>query len=237
MLKTKNNKKIYRNKVENINTINTNANNTTNHWYVNKNVLLISLSAFFADLGYQTVVGIFPILLVLILGASAELLGIASALAYGGGAAISYIGGVLGDRYGNKKIALLGNSFIPILSFIALAYNPIIAIMLFTGGWWARNFRTPSRRALQSKSVSTENKTRAFGVLHLFDIGGGLLSITLLIILLSFKINLRVILILTIIPLILSTASLFLVQDVEDKNNHIKYNKMNSSEKRKNINY
>ncbi len=196
-------------------------------WYINKNVLFISLSAFFADLGYQTVVGLFPILLVLILGASAELLGIASAFAYGGGAAISYLGGILGDRYGNKKIAILGNSFIPVLSFIALAYNPIIAIMLFTGGWWARNFRTPSRRALQSKSVSKENKTRAFGVLHMFDIGGGMLSIAILIILLAFNISLKIIVILTIIPLVLSTASLFLVHDVEHDKNYKNYNNYN----------
>ncbi|MGC8649289.1 MAG: MFS transporter [Candidatus Micrarchaeia archaeon] len=231
MPKTKNNKKIDKSKVKdikNIKNINNNRNSINNHWYVNKNVLLISLSAFFADLGYQTVVGIFPILLVLILGASAELLGIASALAYGGGAAISYIGGVLGDRYGNKKIALLGNSFIPILSFIALAYNPIIAIMLFTGGWWARNFRTPSRRALQSKSTSVEDKSRAFGVLHLFDIGGGLLSISILITLLALGINLRTVLILTIIPLLLSTATLFLVHDVEQDKNKNKNNNTNS---------
>ena len=54
--------------------------------WLNSNVLFISLSAFFADLGYQAVLVMFPIFLVLDLHSSIIYFGIASAISYGIGA-------------------------------------------------------------------------------------------------------------------------------------------------------
>ena len=151
--------------------------------WLNRNILFISLSAMFADLGYQTIIAGFPILLVLYFGASPTLFGLASALAFGIGSFLGYLGGKIGDIYGNKKIAIIGNLLIPLLSLIGLAVSPIVAISLFCGGWWARNFRTPSRRKLLSDSARKSAKTKAFGFLHMLDIGGGMLSIIILLIL------------------------------------------------------
>jgi len=79
-------------------------------------VLKISFSAFFADLGYQAVVASFPILFVVIFGAPIPLYGFAEALNYGLGTAMSYLGGIAGDKFGRKKIAILGNSLILYIS-------------------------------------------------------------------------------------------------------------------------
>ncbi|MGC8624886.1 MAG: MFS transporter, partial [Phycisphaerae bacterium] len=116
--------------------------------WLTRNVLLISLSACFADLGYQAVLAIFPLFLVINLHAAVWIFALATAISYGPGALFGLIGGRLGDRFGHKKVAIIGNLFIPLLSLTGLATAPISAVALFASGWWARNFRSPPRRSL-----------------------------------------------------------------------------------------
>jgi hypothetical protein len=179
--------------------------------WLNNNVLFISFSAFFADLGYQAVLAIFPIFLVLDLHASIVTFGIATGLSYGVGAFFGYLGGISGDRFGHKKISLLGNLLIPILSFTGFSIYPIEAVILFSAGWWARNFRSPSRRVLLTKSVYTGSYAKAFGFLHALDEGGGFFAGIYALILIWLHVPLKYILILTIIPLLISSLSLSLV--------------------------
>jgi MFS family permease len=103
--------------------------------WLNKNILLLSLSAFFADSGYQMIIAGLPLFIVLYLHEPVYIFGIATALGYGGGALFGYLGGILADRYGRKKIAILGNSLIPILSFTGFASNAVEAISVFSTGW------------------------------------------------------------------------------------------------------
>ncbi len=168
----------------------------------------ISFSAFFADLGYQAVLALFPLYLVLELGAPIWLFGISQALAYGPGALWGYLGGLLGDRWGRRGVAILGNAFIPLLGLIGLARTPDLAIALFILGWWARNFRTPPRRALLAESVTSEHRGEAFGFLHALDVGGGMLAAAYAFLLLLGGFPERWILLLTILPLIFSTMFL-----------------------------
>ena len=64
----------------------------------NRNVLLISFSAFFADMGYQLVIAGLPYFLVVVLGAPVIIFGLAEALNYGIGSIFAYFGGRLADR-------------------------------------------------------------------------------------------------------------------------------------------
>ncbi len=139
-------------------------------------VLAISFSAFFADLGYQAVLAGFPLFLVLELRAPVWLYGLATALSYGGGAVVAYLGGRLGDRTGHRRLAIWGNAFIPLLSLSALIPAAAPAVVLLTLGWWARNLRTPSRRAMLAGIVSEPDQGAAFGFLHALDIGGAMLA-------------------------------------------------------------
>lgn len=68
-----------------------------------REVLKISFSAFFADLGYQVTVASFPIILVFYFHAPIFVYGIAEAISYGGGSLMSLLGGYLADKYGRKK--------------------------------------------------------------------------------------------------------------------------------------
>lgn len=190
-------------------------------WFVNKNVLYLSLSAFFADAGYQAAVALFPVFLVLFLKAPVYYLGLIYALQYGIGALFAYAGGVLADEYGKKKVAVAGNSLIPILSFLGVASNLLLSPALFLFGWWARDSRSPARRALVALASDEKHRKRAFGVLHALDLGGGAVAITYLIILLSFRVAYSLIFLFTTAPLIISTFFL-LKSSVNEKLDKIK---------------
>jgi MFS family permease len=173
-----------------------------------RDVWWISLSAFFADMGYQMVIAGLPLFLVLTLGAPTWLFGLATAVAYGGGALMGYLGGRFGDRFGRKRIAIIGNLLIPLLSLTALSFHPAVAVVLFVLGWWARNFRTPARRAMLSEAVPKDEAGTAYGLLHALDVGGGMLAAMFLVGLVLINTSFRVIFLITMVPLAASTLCL-----------------------------
>jgi MFS family permease len=175
----------------------------------NRDVWAISLSACFADLGYQSVLAGFPLFLVLALHQPVWEFGLASALSYGGGALFSYLGGRLGGRVGHRRLALAGNAGIPLLSLSALIASPAAAIGLLTGGWWARNLRTPSRRVMLVEAVPDEaNRSSAFGFLHALDVGGGALAGLYVLVAVLSHVEFRWVFLGTVLPLAISTLSL-----------------------------
>ncbi|WP_338602066.1 MFS transporter [Sulfolobus tengchongensis] len=193
-------------------------------------VLKISFSAFFADLGYQAVVASFPIVFVIIFKAPIPLYGLAEALNYGLGTGMAYLGGILGDRFGRKKIAIIGNSLILFVSLMGLSRDYIQALLFFMIGWWFRNFRSPPRRAMLAEVTSPQERSEAFGILHSLDIAGALLAIVYLTILLYLHVPIFTILLFTSIPLVIST--LFLSRVKAGKRNDNKKNIQSISNKK-----
>ncbi|MCL4448869.1 MAG: MFS transporter [Actinobacteria bacterium] len=173
-----------------------------------RDVWAISLSAFFADLGYQSVLAGLPLYMVISLHRSIALYGLAMALGYGGGSLIAYAGSKIGDKIGHRKLAIIGNSAIPLLSLSALFASPIAAIGFFCGGWWARNLRSPSRRVMLTQATNRKTRTRAFGFLHSLDIGGGMLAGVYMLAAIAVGISYRYVFLGTIIPLLISTGCL-----------------------------
>ena len=172
----------------------------------------IAGSAFFADLGYQAILAVFPLYLVLHLGAPIWLYGLSQALAYGPGALFGYLGGVLGDRYGRWRMAILGNAFLPLMALAGLTSVPALAVGLLVVGWWARNFRSPPRRAMLAESVAPAHRGEAFGFLHALDVGGGMIAAIYSFFLLLGGIDYATLLLLTIPPLVVSTLVLAFVR-------------------------
>ncbi len=181
--------------------------------FINRNVLLISFSAFFSDMGYQAVLAVLPVLLVLHFHAPVYVYGIIMGISYGLGAFFGYIGGRLSDIYGRKKIAIIGNAFIPFLSLSGITSNFIQSSALFTTGWLSRNFRSPARKALMSDETSDSTRGRIFGFLNALDVGGGVASITILLILLHLKMKLSDIILLTSIPIFVATILLIFIKE------------------------
>ncbi len=182
----------------------------TSHW-LTRDAFLLSLSAFFADLGYQAVTALFPLFLVIQLHQSVIVYGIVTGASFGIGSFFAYLGGKAGDRFDKKKIAIIGNLFIPLMSLTGLFLNVWIASILFILGWWARYFRTPARRALLVEVSAPEHRSKIFGFMHVMDIGGGMLAALFTLLLLFLKVPISTILLLTSIPLLISTSVLFFV--------------------------
>ncbi len=180
-----------------------------------RDVYLLCFSAFFADLGYQGVAALFPLYIVFQLHAPVYVYGIVTAIAFGGGSLVSYIGGWAGDRFDRKVIAIAGNSFIPLMAFAGLAHDLWSSAAFFILGWWARYFRTPARRALLVNVTPPEDRSMAFGVLHALDIGGGMLSALLALLFLWLHAAVGTIILYAILPLAVSTGLLFFVRCAE----------------------
>ena len=175
----------------------------------NRDVWAISLSAFFSDTGYQGVLAGFPLFLVLTLHQPVWEFGLASAIAYGGGTLFAGAGALLGDRFGHRRVAITGNALIPLLSLSALWANPAVAIGLLCAGWWARNFRTPSRRVMLVEAVPDEgDRNSVFGFLHALDIGGGALAGTYVLIAVIEHVAFKWIFLGSALPLAIATFSL-----------------------------
>jgi len=179
--------------------------------WLTHDVLLISLSAFFADAGYQALIAGFPLFLVLYLHAPAYYLGIVMAFAYGIGSFFAYIGGKLADRLGKKAVALFGNLLITILSFTGFAGSALSAGAIFSTGWWFRNFRTPARRAMLGDITKKLDKGKVFGFLNALDIGGGLVAVTYLSFGIFMHVPFSLLFLVTIVPILISSLCLALV--------------------------
>ncbi|MDE1862332.1 MAG: MFS transporter [Thaumarchaeota archaeon] len=185
----------------------TRGNSTIPPW-LTRNVALLSFSAFFADMGYQAVTAVFPLLLIIKMHEPAYLYGLILALSYGLGSAVSLLGGRLGDKYGKKTISIIGNLFIPLMSVAALFQNIWLVGALFVLGWWARYFRSPARRAWLVDISSPGHRTKVFGFLHSLDVGGGIVAVAYTSLLVYLKVPFSEIMLVTIAPLLVSSACL-----------------------------
>lgn len=182
-----------------------------NKW-LSRDVLLISFSAFFADLGYQGVTALFPLFLVIELRQPVYLYGLITALSFGAGSLFAYLGGQAGDKYDRKKISILGNIFIPAMAFCGLTHNILLSALLFILGWWARYFRTPARRALLVDVSPHKFRARVFGFLHMLDIAGGMLSAFTALFFVWLGIPIGTIILFSLLPLLFSSLLLFFIK-------------------------
>jgi len=190
---------------------------------MNKEVIKISLSALFADLGYQGLISLFPLLVVIELNISFEVYGVIEALSYGLGAFFGFLGGILGDRFGRKRVSVIGNLLMILMSISALPYSAILTPALFILGWWMRNFRTPPRRAMIAEVSSSSNEVKfAFGILHALDIGGGVVSVAIAVVLLYNGLSIQEIYLLSIPFFIISTLILASVNAGNKVNNEVR---------------
>jgi MFS family permease len=178
--------------------------------WLTRDAMLLSLSAFFADMGYQAVTAIFPLIVVIELKEPAYVYGLLLALSHGVGSMFSLFGGRLGDRYNKKTLALIGNLLIPLMSISVLFPGVILLGAFFVFGWWARYFRTPARRAWLVEVSNPSYRSKVFGFLHALDIGGGIFAVAYSVVLALMGVPLRWIILVTAIPIFVSSLCLIL---------------------------
>ncbi len=176
--------------------------------WLSKDGFLLSLSAFFADLGYQGVTALYPLFIVLELHKSPLLYGLIAGIGFGIGSLFAFVGGHLGDHIDQKKLLIIGNLGILFLALSGSFSSIWLSGLSFVFGWWFRYLRTPARRALLVKVTKPENRIKTFGFLHALDIGGGLISIIVAIIFLLLHVKIGSLIQFSAIPLIISSAVL-----------------------------
>jgi hypothetical protein len=114
-------------------------------------------------------------------------------------------------------ISLAGNLLIPLMSVSVLFPNLFLLGALFVFGWWARYFRTPARRAWLVEVSHPAYRSKIFGFLHALDVGGGMIAVLYSVILVVLGAPLRDIVLVTIIPLLVSSISLALARTQPNK--------------------
>jgi MFS family permease len=180
--------------------------------WLTRDVLLLSLSACFADMGYQAVTAVFPLIIVIDLREPAYIYGLLLALSFGVGSLFSLVGGKLGDTHGKKSVSLAGNLLIPLMSISVLFPNIVLMGALFVFGWWARYFRTPTRRAWLVEVSDPAHRSKVFGFLHALDVGGGMIAVAYSIVLVLLGAPLEDIVLVTAIPILVSSLALALAR-------------------------
>lgn len=185
---------------------------------MDRGVYYISLSAFFADMGYIAIVSFLPLLVVHVFNEPPYVYGTIEALNYGGGFLFSMLGGRVADRVGRKRIAILGNIGILFMSLSGIPHFFLLSAGLIVLGWWMRNFRTPARRALLASIVKEGDRNRAFGLLHGLDQTGAFLSSVYISTALFLNLPLSTIILFTALPLLASTTFLLPVRETAPLN-------------------
>ncbi len=134
-------------------------------------VAFFGLVSLFADITYEGGRSIFPSFLTNVLGANIVLLGFGIGFAEFLGFAIRLASGFLTDITKRYWVAVfLGYSIVYAIPFIALAWNPYVALLLFTIERMGKAIRSPARDALLSSIAKTGiGRGMIFGVHELMD--------------------------------------------------------------------
>ncbi len=148
-------------------------------------VVLFGVVSLFADVAYEGGRSILPPYMTRVLGATIIVLGVGIGLAEFIGFTARLIAGFVADlTRGYWFLVFLGYALVYMVPFLALAWNPYIALLLFVLERFGKAVRSPARDALLS-SIPGIGKGMVFGVHELLDqlgavIGPGLASLILL---------------------------------------------------------
>ncbi len=148
-------------------------------------VVLFGLVSLFADVAYEGGRSILPPYMTRVLGATIVVLGVGIGLAEFIGFTARLLAGFLADlTRGYWVLVFLGYALVYMVPFLALAWNPYVALVLFVFERFGKAIRSPARDALLS-SIPSIGKGMVFGIHELLDqlgavIGPGLASLILL---------------------------------------------------------
>jgi MFS family permease len=218
-------------------------NSAHRHW-LNRNILSFGLTSFFCDFCHEMATAILPQFMQTI-GASAAALGTIEGIADAVSSFVKLGAGYRSDKIGHRKTwTVIGYALttiaIPLFAF-AVTWRLILAGRVI--GWFGRGIRGPLRDAMMADSIAPEDRGKAFGFHRAGDTLGAVIGPLTAFGLLSWLnyhpgiiqtlgqwfpffahapgSSFRIIFLITLIPGILSVASLvFLVKEKRRPANH-----------------
>jgi MFS family permease len=183
---------------------------------VSRNTVLLAFASLFADISSEMLYPILPILLTQTMHASGTIVGLVEGIAQATQNIVQGFSGWLSDKLQKRKsLALAGY-------FVSAVAKPLIGLaMVWPGVLGGRfldrlgsGFRSAPRDALIASSVAEENRGRAFGLEGIGDNLGAFLGPLLAVVLfISFRLDIRWIFYLAIIPGLLAFFMILLVQE------------------------
>lgn len=148
---------------------------------VPRNVVVLGLVSFFADLASEMLYPVMPLFLVGTLGASPALLGLIDGIAEGGSSVLRWLAGAMSDRFRRRK------PFVVVGYTISALSKPVMGLAATAGGWplfllgrstdrLGKSIRTSARDALIADSTEPQYRGVAFGLHRAMDTCGAVLG-------------------------------------------------------------
>ena len=189
--------------------------------WLNRNVIGMALTSFFADAGYEMVSAVLPGFLATI-GVAAEALGWIEGFADAVSSFVKLGAGWYSDRIGHRKPIVTLGYFLSgtTLSIFAAAVSWPLVLAGRLAAWFGKGIRSPLRDAMLADSTSAEARGRVFGMHRAADTAGAVAGPLIGVWLLSIlphrdpSAPFRSIFLISVIPGLLCCAAItFLVQE------------------------
>ncbi|MFZ5446735.1 MAG: MFS transporter [Myxococcota bacterium] len=180
-------------------------------------VLALGLTSFFTDVASEAVFPLLPAFLAT-LGAGPVFLGLLEGVADAVSAFLKYQSGRWADRGGKKGFVLAGYGLATaVRPLLALAAAPWHVLTIRVVDRVGKGLRSAPRDAILAGAVSAEESGRAFGFHRAMDHAGAVVGPLLATTLLWLGLEVRTVFALTLVPGLLSVASLFVVKEPEQR--------------------
>ena len=183
---------------------------------ISRNTVLLAFASLFADISSEMLYPILPIFLTQTLHASGSIVGLVEGIAQATQNIIQGLSGWLSDKLQKRKSLALAGYLLSAISKpwmgLAAAWPSVLGARFMDR--LGAGFRSAPRDALIASSVAEENRGRAFGLEGLGDNLGAFLGPLLAVVLLiSFRFEMRWIFYLSIVPGLLAVSMILLVQE------------------------
>jgi MFS family permease len=194
-------------------------------WRMPANVWGLGVTSLLTDISSEMVVSILPAYLVMAGGLTPVVLGVATGLHEGGPLLAAWIGGLIADRTGRRKLtAVLGYALSAIcrLGWFVLATRSIAPIAaLVASDRIGKAIRTAPRDAMISLSVPPSQLATAFGLHRALDAAGAALGpVVAFAVLWQLPRRYDVIFFISLVVAVLGVAALLLLVDEEPDRRH-----------------
>ena len=183
---------------------------------ISKSTVLLAFASLFADISSEMLYPILPIFLTQSLHASGSVIGVMEGIAQATQNIVQGFSGWLSDRLQKRKSLALCGYFLSALAKPLIGFAnawPTVLEMRFLDRLGA-GFRSAPRDALIASSVAEENRGQAFGLEGIGDNLGAFLGPLLAVVLLiSFRFDIRWIFYIAIVPGLLAVCMILLVRE------------------------
>ena len=179
-------------------------------------VYILGAVSFFNDMASEMLYPIIPIFITEILHAPVAVVGLIDGVAAGVSSFLQSIFGYLSDKFGKRKVFVVGGYATSGLSklIIALSYTWPVVFIGRVADKFGKGLRTGARDAMLLESTDENNKGLVFGIHRTLDSAGAVVGpIIALILLQAFDQNIRLILYVATIPTLISIILFIFVKE------------------------